>query len=118
MSFFNVYYIPEYLEWARTNFPEHKIILNMVHYPSHFSIKNLPPHTKSTLSQRFKYIDSKKYNLLHPQSIKTLIEFMGIGDDNLELMNAVKEIRRADKYRGEKFEEVFPEMVAALKNQA
>lgn len=115
VSMFNVYYLPEYLEWAGNTFPNHRIILNLVHFPARFSISNLPAKAKSEITHRLKYIDPKKYNFLYDGQIRSVVEYMNKAQVEADFRNGITEIKRADKFREENFQETFPELFELLK---
>jgi len=50
VSVFNVYYLPDYLEWAKTM--NMFTYYNILHYPPSHSIKNLPDALKEIVSER------------------------------------------------------------------
>lgn len=115
VSTFNVYYLPEYLKWAKENLPNHNIVLNLVHFPSRFNISNLPSKAKSAIAQRLKFINLKNSNLLYEENIRSIIDFMSKPWDEKEFNSGILEIKRADKFRRESFQQTFPEMHELLK---
>lgn len=110
VSIFNVYYLPEILEWYKENYPEHFIVVNMVHYPSHFSIINLPDKMKSDVAHRLKFINEEDYNFEYSGQVRAVIDFLAPNRDENEFQKALVEIKRADAFRKENFAATFPEI--------
>ena len=109
----NVYYIKEFIEEM-----EHfgiKILLNMVHYPHHYSIVNLPTPVKDIVKQ--KLLSIPDHSLISPYSptIDNIINFMYGHEYDPKLLSLFfKKTATHDEYRKESFEKTFPEINAIL----
>jgi MoaA/NifB/PqqE/SkfB family radical SAM enzyme len=110
ISILNVMYLPQFLtEMKKLNMP---IWLNLVHTPSHYSIRNLPQSVKNTVQNILKDInvDDVHWNK-DSISVMDVISFMMTHtDDPVEFENFKNTTRIHDKYRNESFEEIFPEL--------
>jgi radical SAM protein with 4Fe4S-binding SPASM domain len=102
VSIFNVYFLPQYLEWARTiGFFTY---YNILHYPPNHSIKNLPNKLKEILSERLTASEFDTVNnFLHlPCERDTLIEeFIRLNEER-------------DMVRGQDFHKTFGEWAELL----
>ena len=101
INVFNVYYIPEFLKWA-----EHfgiGVYLNSLHYPNHYNVQCLPLIAKKSISDRLKD---------HPNTnVKTFIDYMNQDVDGYhDWMKFINWTQRKDKFRNEKFANIFPEL--------
>jgi len=112
----NVFYIPEFLETiTEVDVP---VWFNLVHWPFHFAIKNLPPDVKDYIQLKLETIDTGKF-ITHTDSIslKSVIQFMTDNESNLEeFATCLKTINLHDEYRKESFEKTFPELFELIKH--
>ena len=109
----NVYYLKEFFEEVEhLNIP---ITLNLVHYPHHYSIVNLPQPIKNKIEKKLLTID--KDNMIHPSSLKieNIINYMYNNDCNNNLLKLFFiKTKQHDQYRNESFKDTFPELYALL----
>jgi len=110
----NVFYLKEFFEFAKPyNIP---IMLNMVHYPHHYSIVNLPTEVKDSIKEKLISIDTA--GTLDPWSptIDNIINFMYGNECNYELLKMLfAKVRMHDGYRNESFEKTFPEFYEMIR---
>ena len=112
----NVLYLPEFLkEFEQFDFP---IWLNLVHYPDHFNIKNLPKKVKELIKEKYSVIDYTKIKFnKDSMSVQDVLNFMMYNDDNPDMIFKFHNtITMHDDYRKESFCSVFPELDLLLKN--
>lgn len=100
VSSYNVYYLPEYLEFFnKLGFP---VWLNMVYNPRCNSIANLKTETKLRIQEKLsKYVD------LH-YDMQSVINYLWNSDDDLQ-DEFVTSINRHDKYRNQDYFKTFAE---------
>jgi len=111
----NVWYLPEFLkEFEKLNLP---IWLNLVHYPDHFNIKNLPRSVKEEIKKKYETIDYSNLQFnKDSMSVQDVVNFMLLNNDDPDMMNKFYEIvNRHDDYRKESFEHTFNEFYTLLK---
>jgi MoaA/NifB/PqqE/SkfB family radical SAM enzyme len=73
ISWYNVLFVPQFIEYMTENFGEIPIWLNLVHYPEHLSVPNAPTAIKQLATERINALLSRtKYD----RELKSLIEFM------------------------------------------
>jgi hypothetical protein len=110
----NVYYLKEFFNELKGLGV--KVTLNMVHYPHHYSIVNLPTPVKDIIKEKLKSIDT---DLVHPHSltIDNIINFMYGNEYNKDLLELFfVKTHQHDNYRKESFEKTFPELYTLLKD--
>lgn len=98
ISSFNIYYVDEFLEWAKQKgFKTHEVYLNLLHYPEYESISNLSVDVKDKIKQK-----------LQGKEVDNVLNFMYTSKKDLtkEFLDLVK---RVDLIRGENFAETFDE---------
>lgn len=121
VSLLNVWYLPEYLTWlsSRADRTPLEFVLNLVHYPRHFSVQVLPEQTKTAVRARLtaEVLDNKDLSDDVRQAVRQLVDFMGHerNDDAEQFRAGVAEIVERDGIRGEHYARVFPEFTAELK---
>lgn len=100
VSSYNVYYLPEYLEFFnKLGFP---VWLNMVYNPRCNSIANLKTETKLRIQEKLsKHVD------LH-YDMQSVINYLWNSDDDLQ-DEFVTSINRHDKYRNQDYFKTFAE---------
>src|ERR1043165_3873920 len=115
VSIFNVFYLPELLLWLAQNFPGIKVYLNMLHGPYQLSVRNFPEHVKKPVEQKlFNFQLSEAQNKSYTiRTVNDVVEFLRL-IPNLSFDQCLNEIKRADNFREEKFEQTFPELAALL----
>ncbi len=115
VSIFNIYYLPELLDWIDANFPGIQTYLNMLYGPYSLSVRNLPQPVKREIASKIKKYEPETLRF-HEKATRTLdniTEFLNL-EPNVSFNECLKEIQRGDAYRGEKFDEVFPELFALI----
>jgi molybdenum cofactor biosynthesis enzyme MoaA len=100
VSSYNVYYLPEYLEFFKQL--EIPVWLNMVYNPSYNSISNLGHNTKLSIEEKLsKHVDSH-------YDIQSVINFLW--DSNEDKQNQFMEtVSKHDKYRKQNYYQTFKE---------
>lgn len=113
----NVFYLREFMaEVASLGI---KITLNMVHYPHHYSIVNLPGVVKDEIKKKLLSITDMTLLDPHAPTINNIINFMYGNECNPELLKTFFEKTKIhDGYRSESFSETFPELNEMLKGYA
>ena len=101
INIFNVYYIPEFLDWAEQF--GMGVYLNSLHYPHHYNIRCLPADAKRKITKKLSD---------HPNpNVKTFIDYMNKDVDGYwDWMKFVEWTQRKDKFRKEKFTDTFSEL--------
>lgn len=95
ISIFNVYFLPEYLEWTEER--NVNMYYNFLHYPSSHSIKNLPNSLKDIVLKRL--IDSR---------FEKVRNFLMLEQESDDLFfNFTKEVLDLDLIRQQSFVETF-----------
>jgi MoaA/NifB/PqqE/SkfB family radical SAM enzyme len=111
----NVLYLPEFLKEAeKFNL---QIWLNLVHYPDHFNIKNLPKDVKEIVKTKLETIDYSNIKFNRDSiSIEDIINFMMLNDNDPAMIEKFYDVVNLhDGYREESFEQTFPELHDLLK---
>jgi sulfatase maturation enzyme AslB (radical SAM superfamily) len=108
VSTFNVYYLPDYLEWAKTL--GIYTYYNILHYPPSHSVKNLPNKLKEIVSDRLTH---KDFDIVK--------NFLHLSRDNDTLINEfISRNEELDQYRQQDFKTTFGEwgnLVMEYKNE-
>jgi radical SAM protein with 4Fe4S-binding SPASM domain len=93
VSIFNVYYLPEYLQWANgLNIGRY---YNVLHYHPCYSIKNLPETIKKLVREK----------LTDPEFIN-IINFLNLNSEEL-MPEFIKQVTELDQHRQQSFTDVF-----------
>jgi len=110
----NVWYIKEFIEYVEhLNIP---VTFNMVHYPHHYSITNLPEEVKDIVKKKLLSINFKNVLDPHSPTATNIINFMyGTKTDSNQLKTFFLKTRIHDEYRKESFNNTFPELFGILK---
>ena len=110
----NIYYLKEFFD--RVSDLSVTVTLNLVHYPHHYSIVNLPTSVKDIIKE--KLLSIKHTDIIHPISLKieNIINFMYNNecDNNLLDLFFIK-TQQHDEYRKESFKDTFPEFYELMK---
>jgi hypothetical protein len=109
----NVFYLKEFVETMKELGIE--LIFNMVHYPHHYSIVNLPTEVKDQIKEKLLAIDLT--NLLSRESpgIENIINFMYGSEYNPQLLKLFfQKTKVHDDYRKESFKFTFPEFYSII----
>lgn len=97
VSVFNVYYLTEYLQWAKSM--DMFTYFNILHYPPSHCIKNLPDDLKSIVSSR----------LLEPE-FNVVKNFLHLAsDDQLLIKEFISKNNELDLFRKQQFKITFGE---------
>ena len=112
----NVFYLKELIEFVRDNL-QLPVVFNMVHYPHHYSIVNLPEPVKVIVADKLQSIDLSNVTMLDwSPTIDNLIRFMNDRPCNQEeLTKFFSTTQLHDEYRKQEFAETFPELYNLLK---
>jgi len=111
INMFNCLYIGELLKWAETKYFDH-IHWNMLHDPQHFNVSCVPENMKEYFidSLTRKQTFDRKY-ISEAESLKRFIS----SDGNPHSSEFILEmIQRTDKFRGESFAKLYPELYELL----
>ena len=94
VSTLNVYYMPEFLEWADSL--GLFTFFNLLHYPASHCIKNLPKPLKEIVLER-----------IHDERLDRVAAFMQIEGDNTPLSAFITKNNELDDWRKQSFEKTF-----------
>jgi radical SAM protein with 4Fe4S-binding SPASM domain len=108
VSVFNVYYLTDYLDWAKTMgiFTYY----NILHYPPSHSIKNLPDKLKEIVSER---LTAKEFDI-----VKNFLHLTR--DDDILINQFIEKNDELDKFRQQDFKTTFGEwgqLIMEYKNE-
>jgi radical SAM protein with 4Fe4S-binding SPASM domain len=95
VSVFNVYYLPEYLQWARSM--NMFTYFNILHYPPSHSIKNLPNTLKDIVSSR---LDNSEFKI-----VKNFLHLTA--DDQTLIKEFISKNTELDLFREQQFKTTF-----------
>jgi MoaA/NifB/PqqE/SkfB family radical SAM enzyme len=110
----NVFYLNEFFEFVKKH--DMKVLLNLVHYPHHYSIVNLPAEIKDVIKEKLLSIDTNGYLAEWSPTIDNIINFMYGAECDVELLKTFfHKTRIHDEYRNESFSDTFPELYELLK---
>ena len=99
VNVFNIFYLPEFLKWADSI--KYSVYLNSLHEPKHYNVTCLPYTHKIEIKNKLEKSDI---------DFSQVINFMMQPTNPKYYNQLLKEIKRTDIVRHEKFESVFPEM--------
>ncbi|MEZ5322517.1 MAG: twitch domain-containing radical SAM protein [Microthrixaceae bacterium] len=119
VSIFNVWYVPEVVDWIEAAYPEGavRMRLNMVHGPEHFNVRSMPVALKEVVADRLRLAarDRSTVHDLGPQ-MSELVEFMMEPEPEPGAWTrGLGVIAERDLLRGESFADVAPEFVEAAR---
>jgi hypothetical protein len=97
----NIYYLPEFLEWAESFGMD--VYINSLHKPLHYNIKCLPKHIKEAVTEKL-----SKHNRADVRSFVSFMNSEDLSGDYWQRFLAWTQ--RKDQFRKENFGEVFPEL--------
>jgi len=110
----NVFYLKEFVEAIRDLGIE--LVFNMVHYPHHYSIVNLPTEVKDRVKEKLLSIDLTNLISRESPGIENIINFMYGSEHNVELLKTFfKKTQMHDEYRRESFQSTFTEFYSIIK---
>ena len=108
VSTFNIYYMTEYLEWAKSM--DIFTYYNILHYPPSHSIKNLPDKLKEIVSARLTHTD-----------FDIVKNFLHLAREDDRLINRfIEKNEELDKFRQQDFKTTFGEwgqLIMEYKNE-
>lgn len=94
VSIFNVYYLPEYKDWADK--VGVGMYFNMLHYLPYYSIKNLPNELKEVVRSR-----------LTEETFSSVLNFLNLPADETSITSFIRENKARDKIRNQNFKDTF-----------
>jgi len=93
-----------------------EVVLNLVHYPHHYSIVNFPNEIKDIVKEKLLSIDVNNLLTAWSPSINNIINFMyGSEYDPSLLKTFFDKTRLHDSYRKDAFNDTFPELFEIIK---
>lgn len=107
VSMFNVYYLPEYLEYFEK--AGIKVWLNILYEPKKFSVNNLPTHAKPVVLDR---LQRRAFSSLS-EPIDGLLRFIE-SESVMPFSVFEKDVMAHDKYRSENFASTFAEFASLV----
>lgn len=115
VSVFNIYYLPELLEWT-SKYP-FKSYLAPLHEPACFSIRHLPPELKAVLKERLTKVD-RINALIHEHSpLDAIIQYLDAAEYEPDIWKElITRIQLYDRLRNESFSDILPEFYSELRN--
>lgn len=131
VSAFNVYYLPEIVDWMDRRLPCFDIILNYVHYDPHFCVTQLPDRAKTVVCRRLlaaaddmdarrcAAVDSPFVKAALGNRLREAAAFVASRDSEpLHWQEFLRKAEQFDRIRGESFAAVFPEFAQLLSSDA
>lgn len=113
VSNFNIYYLPEYLEWIDTLPGKPQVYFNYVHYDRHFCIQLMPAPLKKEVERKLRSEILEKTDSDSVKSqIEDLVNFMNCPPENEadQWKKFIRVTALRDKVRKESFRHVFSEL--------
>jgi len=112
ISILNIWYINEMVEYCDKN--DISLYLNLVHYPEHYNIQNLPTDLKTEVEQHLMSTIDQTHHIWY--WINGILKFMNQREYNkLHWDNFLSITKKHDVYRKQDFSKVFPEFYARVK---
>jgi hypothetical protein len=105
VNIFNVFYLPEFLNWAREF--GMSVYLNNLHEPKYYNISSIPYTAKVKIQ--------KKLEDYSGQNLNSVINFMMNSNTQSQFMTFESHIKRMDIVRQESFAATFPELALLYK---
>jgi MoaA/NifB/PqqE/SkfB family radical SAM enzyme len=110
----NVLYLKEFFEFIKDY--DMQVVLNLVHYPHHYSIVNFPTEIKDIIKEKLLSIDVSNMLTAWSPSIDNIINFMYGAEYDVKLLKTFFDKTQIhDEYRNESFSKTFPELNEMLK---
>lgn len=103
----NAFYLPEFHDWVNENAAGTNIWNNVIHFPIHMSIYNIPKQLKEIIADKWSYHDWGHYK----NDIDGIRDFMMSKqptDD--EIHESYKMFTKFDEHRGESLPDTIPEI--------
>lgn len=104
VSIFNVYYLDEIMAELAEIVGSRPIHLSVLYLPLHYNIMSLPAVLKSRVTDKIK----------DAPNIGPVLSYMNAEDWSYNLPITRETISRDDRYRGQNFSQVFPEIAADM----
>lgn len=119
VSVFNVWDLPEYLDWMQREYRDGRISVNLnpVHYPRSFSVQVLPAPLAHEVRERLRVARAAlASDAPLGAQLDGLIALVGAAGDEgaADWDLGVRTIESRDRIRGERFAEVFPDYHARM----
>ncbi len=120
VSFYNIWYIPEYMEWASRNCPHLEIHFNIVHNDPEFCVVNIPVPLKEKIAARLlaaSKLDISKHPIeaRNRGKIMEVVSFLLSREPEFNLWKQFCSITdKIDRRRAQAFGKVFPELAMEL----
>jgi len=111
----NIYYFDEMFKFAKDM--NISIWVNLLHWPTEYSIKLLPPKVKEMLTEKYNAIlEAKLYtDVVDDSMIRDFINFMNSEDCSDQLETFFAKVEKHDIYRKELYADTFPEFWDIIK---
>ena len=110
----NVLYLKDFFDFIKDY--DMQVVLNLVHYPHHYSIVNLPTEVKDIIKEKLASIEVNNMLTAWSPSIDNIVNFMyGSECDPVLLKTFFDKTRIHDRYRKDSFNETFPELFEIIK---
>lgn len=114
ISSINIYNLPEILEEHHKNWGHFGAYLNLVHYPNHFNLSQLPSNVRDIVVARLEAIP-KHHEVMWWHYLPGVINFIKNGNGDGTVWKEFKHrIKIHDEYRQQDFATVFPEYATAI----
>lgn len=112
----NIFYFPEYFSFMNEHFAGLPVFWNLLYNPKEFSVQILPSEVKAIIKERLinEVKTTYKMDLLRTKTIGTLITYLDYAEDG-NFIDFFELVNKHDKYRNEKFAEIFPEFWNLIK---
>lgn len=116
VSVFNVWDLAEVLDWFSDHHPTLGVHLNLVHNPSHLSVRALPPPLRRSVASRLRrYSDDATRPADLRRQVDDLVAFIERGDgDEHSWRETLHEIHDRDAVRNERFADVYRDFWAEI----
>lgn len=115
LSVFNVLHFPDFhQEWIEKKLIQaDDVYFNLLEFPAFFNMKVLPTTIKKQIQERFdvhiKFLEEHKAANTIDQ-LKDIVNYLTSESWEGKLTKFQKEVKLLDQLRGEKFEDIFPEL--------
>ena len=112
---YNIFYLTELIRMNHETF-KLDVFFNLLHYAPHLSIKNLPMDVKKIIKIKLESLTEDDFRHVDKREIENIIEYMLHSEmSEYEFDKFFQVTNDHDAYRGQSFEEVFPEYYELLK---
>lgn len=127
VSAFNVYYLPDFVDWMDRHLPCFDVVLNYVHHDPHFCVTQLPERAKTAVrrrllaaadeveARRLAAVDSPFVKASLGNQLREAAAFVASRDaDPVQWQEFLHKAEQFDQIRDESFAIVFPEWAQLL----